>query len=199
MIDPIYIHQSETHRITNDLNRNIKNFLGKVKQHAAAIDKEIRELEKLNVSKYFSRLVDQAEKEATRLYTNPIPEVLSQKGLGPALTDLFDAQSRNDLAMHSEIKLIELSEEESTMLYRIVRDSIEILGNESDCTQIEVVLFQDALGIHLNITSNTIRFDENSLTYKGQSTLKSIKSRVKYLKGSISILNEVNTRFLITI
>jgi len=195
----LIIHQSETIRIANDLNRNIVNFLGKIKQHAAAIEKEIRELEKLNVSKYFSRLVDQAEKEATRLYTNPIPEVLSQKGLGPALTDLFDAQSRNDLAMHSEIKLIELSEEESTMLYRIVRDSIEILGNESDCTQIEVVLFQDALGIHLNITSNTIRFDENSLTYKGQSTLKSIKSRVKYLKGSISILNEVNTRFLITI
>lgn len=179
--------EAERLRIAKDLHDSLGGLLSTVKAHFTSIQKQIEELEKLNITEKTNELIDEACIEVRRISHNMMPHALSISGLTGAIEDI--ASNLKDEGYEVTVEISNMPENiektREVMIYRLVQ---EITSNirkhaEAKSVLIQMLGFQDE--INVIIEDDGKGFDLDKAKVKGGLGLKSINSRVDFLDGSI--------------
>ena len=180
--------EAERLRIAKDLHDSLGGLLSTVKAHFTTIQKEIEQLEKLNITEKTNSLIDEACIEVRRISHNMMPHALSISGLQGAIEDIAESLREEGYTTTLEItnlpKAIESTKE--VMIYRLVQEIISNLRKHSNSKTILIQLLGYQKELTLIIEDDGKGFDYEKAIEKGGLGLKSINSRVQYLDGTIT-------------
>ena len=180
--------EAERLRIAKDLHDSLGGLLSTVKAHFTSIQKEIEELEKLNITEKTNDLIDEACIEVRRISHNMMPHALSISGLKGAVEDI--ASNMKDEGYKVTVEISNLPEDmektREVMIYRLVQEITSNIRKHAEAKEILIQMlgFQDE--INIIIEDDGKGFDIDQAREKGGLGLKSIKSRVDFLDGSIN-------------
>ena len=193
--------EAERLRIAKDLHDSLGGLLSNVKAHFTIIQKEITQLEQLNITERTNHLIDEACLEVRRISHNMMPNALSISGLEGALEDIAGyMRSLNyevTLDIHHLPKTIEKTKQ--ITIYRLIQEVLSNIRKHAAAKTVFIQLFGHDNNIHLTIEDDGKGFDYEKAISSGGLGLKSINSRVKFLDGSIEWDSAKNKGTTITI
>ena len=175
--------ESERKRIAQDLHDGLGGLLATIKVKFNIIQKELRELESMDVYQRTSMMIDDACTEVRKIAHNMMPDSLTKLGLVEAVRDISEYTS--DI----NIKVINLgthrmTETQDIMIYRIIQEFINNTRKHAHAEQIIVQFSSDDHHSIIYIEDDGCGFDVNSTSAPKGLGLKSIESRIKYLGGT---------------
>src|SRR5690606_21171255 len=138
-------------------------------------------------------LIDTASEEVRRIAHNLMPEGLMKLGLMPALRDMCSNISAGKLL---QVKLqsygmeARLNASTEIMLFRIVQELLNNIIKHAQATKAIVQFNLEADQLTVTVEDNGHGFDLKDTGKNKHTGLDSIKSRVDYLNGTISIDSE---------
>jgi len=186
--------EAERLRIAKDLHDSLGGLLSTVKNHFTIIQKDIKQIEKLDLTKKTNVLIDEACIEVRRISHNMMPHALSISGLKGAVEDLGEQLNAQGYKTTIEISpvLKKIDATKKVMIYRLVQ---EIISNIRKHAEAKIILIQ--IFIHQNALSVIIEDDGIGFNYEKAIAnngigLNSINSRVEFLDGNINWDSEVN-------
>jgi len=181
--------EAERLRIAQDLHDGLGGLLTTVKAHFQSIQKEIQQLENLNIYNKTNKLIDEACIEVRRIAHDMVPYSIKISGMKGALEDLKESVIARGLPCELEIfngDELKLNEQHSNMLYRIIQEITTNAVKHANATKLFIQLMCHKEGLNILIEDNGKGFDINHLLKGGGMGLKSIDSRVSYLSGKIN-------------
>jgi two-component system NarL family sensor kinase len=178
--------EAERLRIAKDLHDSLGGLLSTVKAHFTTIQKEIEELEKLNITEKTNSLIDEACIEVRRISHNMMPHALSLSGLKGAVEDIVANLKEEGYKVTLELgDLPEMETTREVMVYRLLQEIISNIRKHAESKSVLIQLLAHNGELNLLIEDNGKGFDYNSALEKGGLGLKSINSRVQFLDGQI--------------
>lgn len=185
--------EMERSRIAKDLHDGLGGLFSTVKMHFSALQ---HENEMLRENQLFSKsyeLVDTAAKEVRRIAHNMMPDVLIKLGLLQAVQEFCNSVSAS---RQLQVTMLEygmekrLSASTEVMLYRIIQELLNNIIKHARAT--EAIIQFNKLGDRLTVTveDNGAGFDMEPSEGGVHAGLSSVKSRVNYLNGQLSIDSE---------
>lgn len=180
--------EAERLRIAKDLHDSLGGLLSTVKAHFTTIQKEIEQLEKLNITEKTNNLIDEACIEVRRISHNMMPHALSISGLRGAIEDIAESLREEGYATTLEITNLPgtIDNTKEVMIYRLVQEIISNIRKHSHSKTLLIQLLGYQNELTLIIEDDGQGFDYEKAIEKGGLGLKSINSRVQYLDGTIS-------------
>ena len=155
--------EAERLRIAKDLHDSLGGLLSTVKAHFTTIQKEIEQLEQLNITEKTNNLIDEACIEVRRISHNMMPQALSISGLEGAVEDI--AESLRDEGYKTTLEFNNLPKKMDTtkevMIYRLIQ---EVISNMRKHAEAENILIQ-MLG-HKNELSIILEDDGKGFQYE---------------------------------
>lgn len=180
--------EAERLRIAKDLHDSLGGLLSTVKAHFTTIQKEIEQLEELNITAKTNSLIDEACIEVRRISHNMMPHALSISGLQGAVEDI--AENLRDEGYEATLEVnhvpgkIEATKE--VMIYRLVQEIISNIRKHAEAKSILIQILGYKKELNLIIEDDGKGFIYEEAMEKGGLGLKSINSRVQFLDGTIS-------------
>jgi len=193
--------EAERLRIAKDLHDSLGGLLSTVKAHFTTIQKEIEQLEKLNITEKTNNLIDEACIEVRRISHNMMPHALSISGLQGALEDIGESLREEGFQTTLELKNLpkNIDPTKEVMIYRLVQEIISNIRKHAEAKTILVQLLGYKDELNLIIEDDGKGFDYEAALAKGGLGLKSINSRVQFLDGTIHWDSELEKGTSITI
>jgi len=181
--------ETERVRIASDLHDGLGGLLGTIKARFSSMQNGARSPEQQLVYAQVDTLINTASQEVRRISHNMAPHALRLSGLHDALGDLAKQINTPDLDVEFQWFGVEDRMEESTeiMLYRIIQ---ELTNNvmkyaQAKSLHIQVNRFNDQLS--LIVEDDGRGFDLEAVQRKDGLGLRSVRSRVEFLKGTMDI------------
>ncbi len=193
--------EAERLRIAKDLHDSLGGLLSTVKAHFSTIQREIEQLEKLNITEKTNSLIDEACIEVRRISHNMMPHALSISGLKGALEDVAENLKEQGYEVSLEINQLPetLESTKEVMIYRLIQEVISNIRKHADAKSILIQLLGYQDEISLIIEDDGKGFDYEQALDQGGLGLKSINSRVEFLDGTIHWESQFNQGTTITI
>lgn len=179
--------EAERLRIAKDLHDSLGGLLSTVKAHFTTIQKEIEQLEKLNITEKTNSLIDEACIEVRRISHNMMPHALSMSGLEGAISDAADNFKAEGYQVTLEVKDLpeKIEGTREIMIYRLIQEILSNIRKHADAKSILIQLISHENEINLMVEDDGKGFNFHEALEKGGLGLKSINSRVQFLDGSI--------------
>jgi len=192
--------ESERRRIAKDLHDGIGGLLATVRTKMGQIQAQVDELSNLNIYLSTNEMIDQACNEVRRISHNMMPGVLHLEGLEGALEELSDQLIQvHGIKVKQDFSFQEqrLNEAQSHMIYRIVQEAFNNVIKHSGASEVllQVIDYDDHL--NLLIEDNGEGYDQSKS--KEGLGLRSILSRVVFLKGTLDTSSQEGTSHSINI
>ena len=187
--------EGERTRIARDLHDGLGGIFSTVKMHFSTLQHEVPELRGNNLYRKSFEMVDGASEELRKIAHNMMPEVLMKMGLIPALQDLcnnINAGKQVHIALQAYGMDKRLSGSIEIMLFRIIQELINNIIKHSGASEAIIQFNRNANNLNITVEDNGRGFNTNELEAKRQMGLQTIKSRVAYLDGRISIDSKTN-------
>ncbi len=193
--------EAERLRIAKDLHDSLGGLLSTVKNHFTTIQKEIEQIEKLDLTKKTNALIDEACIEVRRISHNMMPHALSLSGLKGAIEDLGEQLNEQGYETTIEISstLKSIDETKKITIYRLVQELISNIRKHANAKTVLIQLLTHQNEISLIIEDDGVGFDYEKVIAKGGMGLNSINSRVEFLDGKINWDSEINKGSTVTI
>lgn len=136
-----------------------------------------------------SELLNVACSEVRKIAHNMMPGVISRFGLVPAIRDMCNAIDGEDLKVRFQAINFKrrLPENMAIHLYRIIQESLHNIVRHAQASEIVVQIACHEDTLHLTIEDNGIGFDPQNMEENLGFGLKSIQSRVDFLRGTFVI------------
>ena len=193
--------EAERLRIAKDLHDSLGGLLSTVKAHFGTIQKEIEQLEKLNITEKTNELIDEACIEVRRISHNMMPHALSISGLEGALEDM--TESLNEEGYQTTLEISGLSEKikptKEVMIYRLLQEVISNIRKHAEAKSILIQVLGHQKELNIIIEDDGKGFNYEKALEKGGLGLKSINSRVQFLDGTIHWDSQIGQGTTITI
>jgi two-component system, NarL family, sensor kinase len=180
--------EQERQRIAKDLHDGIGGLLSTVKAHFNAIQDEVTKLEKINIYKKTNNLIDEACEEVRRISHDMMPRTLELSGLNLAVEDLATSLRSKGLTCDLEIIGLEdrLDQNKETMIYRSLQELCNNIIKHAQAKNVLLHIIKNGNQLSILVEDDGIGFDlEKAETAQGIG-LKSIRSRIKFLDGTIN-------------
>ena len=192
---------AERLRIAKDLHDSLGGLLSTVKAHFTTIQKEIEQLEELNITAKTNSLIDEACIEVRRISHNMMPHALSISGLQGAVEDI--AENLRDEGYEATLEVNHLPEKieatKEVMIYRLVQEIISNIRKHAEAKSVLIQILGYKKELNLIIEDDGKGFIYDEAMEKGGLGLKSINSRVQFLDGTISWDSQPNKGTSVTI
>ena len=138
-------------------------------------------------------LIDTASEEVRRIAHNMMPEVLMKLGLMHALQDMCSNITAGKL-LQVKLQSYQMGKrmDPSTeiMLYRIVQELLNNIIKHAQATKVIVQFNREADRLTVTVEDNGCGFNVQEVDEHKHLGLETIRSRVNYLNGNISIDSE---------
>lgn len=179
--------EAERLRIAKDLHDSLGGLLSTVKAHFSTIQREIQQLEELNITEKTNVLIDEACIEVRRISHNMMPHALSISGLQGALEDMGENLKEQGYSVSLQINNLpkHMESTKEVMIYRLLQEIISNIRKHANAQNILIQLLGHKNELHLTVEDDGDGFNYEEVIDKGGLGLKSINSRVEYLDGTI--------------
>ena len=171
--------ESERERISKDLHDDIGQQLSLIKS-------ELSKTEGNSLSQIVNNTIDSVREMSKDLY----PTILKSIGLLNAVENLFDKVEKKS-KLFTSFEIDEnldtlLSDDRKLHIYRLVQECVNnTLKHAKNATSVRLIITVSNVGISIEYLDNGVGFEKSDL--KEEFFLRSLKERVKILKGTIKI------------
>ena len=182
--------ETERTRIAKDLHDGLGGLFSTVKMYFSTLKHEQETLQENILFSKSYELIDTASEEIRRIAHNMMPEVLMKLGLVPALQDMCNNISAGKLI---RVKLQSygiddrMNASTEIMLYRIIQELLTNIIKHAKATEAIVQFNKDENRLTVTVEDNGLGFNVLEGDNKKHAGLETIRSRVTYLNGTISI------------
>jgi signal transduction histidine kinase len=182
--------ETERTRIAKDLHDGLGGLFSTVKMYFSTLQHEQDVLKNNTLFSKSYELIDTASEEIRRIAHNMMPEVLMKLGLVHALQDMCSNISAGKLLQaklqsYGMDKRLNASTE--IMLYRIVQELLNNIIKHAQATEAIVQFNRESERLTVTVEDNGRGFNLQQADEENHAGLETIKSRVSYLNGNISI------------
>lgn len=185
--------ETERTRIAKDLHDSLGGTFSTIKMHLSTLEHQVKDEEHVALLEKCIGIVGNAATEVRRIAHNMMPEVLIKLGLIHSIEELaVNISSSKQLKVtFQHFGLNErLSSPFEVMLYRIVQELLNNIIKHSDATETIIQFIREGNRLNITVEDNGKGFSDQAIS-KGMG-LTSVKERVHYLKGKLSIDSEVS-------
>lgn len=182
--------ETERTRIAKDLHDGLGGIFSTVKMHYSTLRQDTPSVMENPLYKKTLDLINNASDELRRVAHNMMPEVLMKVGLLEALSDFGNNISSGKLLKVSlQFFGMEKRLNSSTeiMLFRIIQELVSNIIKHADATEAIIQINREANRLSLTIEDNGRGFDTKEAEEKRSMGMTTVKSRVDYLNGRLSI------------
>jgi two-component system, NarL family, sensor kinase len=181
--------ESERTRIAKDLHDGLGGLFSTIKMYFSTLQHEVGELKQNELFQKSIGLLSTASSEIRRIAHNMMPESLLKLGLINAVKDLCDHTSAGrlinvNLEVHGMNRRVNPSTE--IMLYRIIQELLNNIIKHAQATEAIIQFVRDENRLSVVVEDNGRGFSMEP-TDKSNVGMDSVKSRVTYLNGKMSI------------
>jgi len=180
--------EAERTRIAKDLHDGLGGLLSTVKAHFGNIQSEIKKIESLQVYNRAQEMMDEACEEVRRISHNLMPGALRLEGLKTAIEQLGKELSE---AHTFEVKVeainfnSRMQETQEVFIFRIIQETLNNIVKHANAKNVLIQISETDDEYHFIIEDDGKGFDP--IQIKSGLGLKSIQSRVDFLKGNLDI------------
>jgi signal transduction histidine kinase len=187
--------ETERTRIAKDLHDGLGGLFSTVKMYFSTLQYETAQLKDNELFQKSYRIVDTASEEVRRIAHNMMPEVLMKLGLSNALKDLCDSISAGklltvSLEVHGMNQRLNVNTE--IMLFRIIQELLNNIIKHAHATEAIIQFIREGSRLSVIVEDNGRGFNTQGADVQKQAGIATIKSRVDYLNGKISIDSQHN-------
>ncbi|CAI9687692.1 sensor histidine kinase [Elizabethkingia anophelis] len=185
--------EQERGRLARDLHDGLGGLLSGTKLQLSYLDPHQSETIEDGISKSIKQ-IDGAVEELRRVAHNLMPDLLVKYGLEVAIQEFASRISNSALDIHTEFINYRnsLSEEKQLIIYRIIQELVNNAIKHADASEIIIQISQEESVLNLTVEDNGKGFDQKVLNVKKTAGFHNIESRVQFLKGTMSIISELN-------
>lgn len=180
--------EEERKRIAKDLHDGLGGILATVKMSFETIQKEIDRLNSFSPYEKAITMLDDACDEVRRISHDMMPTALAVSGLPEAITDL-GSTLENVHGIKTSTQIIgmdkRLDESREVMIFRIVQELVANIIKHSNASKAIIQLSRHDDQLSLAVEDDGVGFDIENAT--GGLGMKSLRSRVDYLKGNLQV------------
>ncbi len=180
--------EEERKRIANDLHDGLGVLLSAAKMQFSSI----HDTNPANtpIIERASQLLEQASSDVRKISYNMMPGLLTKLGLYEAVEDLFDnINDKGNLKAQLEIadNLRRLPENQEIMLYRIIQEMVNNTIRHAGAKNIRLQIMAVDDNLNINYSDDGKGFDAEKTPESKSIGLNSIKSRVNFLNGNLTM------------
>ncbi|MBL7741587.1 MAG: sensor histidine kinase [Chitinophagaceae bacterium] len=182
--------ETERTRIAKDLHDGLGGIFSTVKMHYSTLQQDTPGIKENPLYKKTLDLINNASDELRKVAHNMMPEVLMKVGLTEALQDLANNISSGKLlkvtlqAFGMDKRLGHSTE---IMLYRIIQELVNNIIKHAYATEAIIQINREGNRLSLTIEDNGKGFDTKEAEEKRSMGMATVKSRVDYLNGKLTI------------
>lgn len=180
--------EAERTRIAKDLHDGLGGLLSTVKAHFGNIQSEIKKIESLQVYERAQEMMDKACDEVRRISHNLMPGALRLEGLKVAVEHLGNELS-DAHPFQVDVEAVnfdgKMDESQEVFIYRIIQEALNNIVKHAEAKHVLIQLSETPAEFHFIIEDDGKGFDP--LQIVSGLGLKSIQSRVDYLKGTLDM------------
>ena len=179
----------ERERIAKELHDSLGGVLSTIKLQFDSVQNKISNVSEVDEYQKAHKLIDAAVDEVRTISQNLQPSSLENLGLIAAINDLINrfAGDKNPEIDFQHYSFPEkINKMVSLSIYRIVQELLHNASKHSNANEIMIQLTRDEDEIVVHFEDDGIGFDPAN-TRKGGMGMDNLRSRVNYLKGSMSI------------
>lgn len=182
--------ETERTRIAKDLHDGLGGLFSTVKMHYSTLQQDTPAIRENSLYKKTLDLINNASDELRKVAHNMMPEVLMKVGLAEALQDFCSNISSGKLL---EVTLQtfgmekRLSSSVEIMLYRIIQELINNIIKHAHATEAIIQINREGNRLSVVIEDNGRGFDTKEAEEKRSMGMATVKSRVDYLNGRLTI------------
>lgn len=180
--------EEERKRIATELHDGLGVLLSATKLQFTSI-KDVKPENKPLIEKA-TQFLEQASTDVRKISHNMMPGLLTKLGLCEALEDMFEQLDENkDLNAVCEIKgtRTRLPENQEIMIYRIVQEMVNNTLKHAEAKNIKLGIDVGPDSLNIRFADDGKGFDVDRMIEKKSMGLQSIKSRVRFLDGTVDI------------
>jgi two-component system, NarL family, sensor kinase len=182
--------ETERTRIAKDLHDGLGGLFSTVKMYFSTLKHEQEVLQSNELFGKSYELIDTASEEVRRIAHNMMPEVLMKLGLIHALQDMCSNISAGKL-LQAKLQWYGMEQRMNAsteiMLYRIVQELLNNIIKHAQASEAIVQFNRDTNRLTVTVEDNGRGFNLQETDHKNHAGLETVKSRVSYLNGNISI------------
>lgn len=194
--------EEERKRIARDLHDNIGAMMTTLKMKVMSIQRQIEDLEQLNIAKELDSMIGNAATEIRRISHQMTPVALELAGLKGAVSDLVTNISSQGIRVTSDLEALDLIQDQETqiVLFRVLQELGNNVMKHSQATTFQLKTRLSQNRIVIDMQDNGVGIDP-AVWEEGSSSLglRSIKSRIAYLDGDMTLKEGEGTHFRISI
>ncbi len=196
--------ENERKRIAQELHDGIGVLLSTASMHFSNVQENSADEKSVKLLKKANQLLKRAGGEVRKISHNMMPGVLSKFGLQEALEDLFEnVEDGGEIVVDYVVdhKAERMEENMEIMLYRIVQEMLNNTLKHAQATKIVFSLNKETEKLIIRYFDNGKGFDQKEIKLEKSLGLSGIRSRVDFLKGSMTLQTEPGkgTRYDISI
>ncbi len=187
--------ETERTRIAKDLHDGLGGLFSTVKMYFSTLQHDTPALKVNELFQKSYAIVDTASEEVRRIAHNMMPEVLMKLGLVNALKDLSANISAGkllsvSLEVHGLSKRLNATTE--IMLFRIIQELLNNIIKHAQATEVIIQFIKEGERLSVIVEDNGQGFNTAEVDEKNHAGIASIRSRVNYLNGKMSIDSQKN-------
>ncbi|MEO5563030.1 MAG: sensor histidine kinase [Chitinophagaceae bacterium] len=187
--------ETERIRIAKDLHDGLGGLFSTVKMHYSTLQQDTPSVKENPLYKKTLDLINNAADELRKVAHNMMPEVLMKVGLAEALQDFCNNISSGKLltvTFQTFGMEKRLSSSTEIMLYRIIQELVNNIIKHAYATEAVIQINRDGNRLSLIIEDNGRGFDTREADEKRTMGIATVKSRVDYLNGKLTIDSRKN-------
>lgn len=182
--------EEERKRISTDLHDGLGTLLASMRLKLQSLDPEVHINGTGDKIKDIEEKMVEAYEEIRRISHDMMPEVLTNYGLLEATQNLCD-QIQETSNLHIDFHIvgdpIKLNGSYAIMVYHIFQELLNNVIKHAQASHVDVQISFHANQVSLMVEDDGIGFDKITTNLNQSLGLRSIASRVEYLKGSMDI------------
>ncbi len=182
--------ETERTRIAKDLHDGLGGIFSTVKMHYSTLQQDTPQIKNNSLYKKTLDLINNASDELRKVAHNMMPEVLMKVGLAEALQDFCNNISSGKLL---KITLQTFGMEErlnsstEIILYRIIQELVNNIIKHAYATEALIQINREGNRLSVVIEDNGRGFDTKEAEERRSMGMATVKSRVDYLNGRLTI------------
>ncbi|MEZ5082410.1 MAG: tetratricopeptide repeat protein [Bacteroidales bacterium] len=187
--------EEERIRISTELHDGVGVLLSTAILYITSIENENVSSSNNDLLVKAHKLVDDANSDVRKISRNLMPTVLALHGLDEALQDLMeniDSLPDKYGEFHVTGNSKRLSKPREVMVYRLIQELISNTMKHANAESVDLELNYNDSDLTITYKDDGIGFDFEKQLQKKSVGLKSIQSRVHYLKGEMAYSSEEN-------
>ena len=182
--------ENERRRIAAELHDGVGQLMSAARMNLGALEPELKTLAP-DLQNRFDKiigLVDESCREVRAVSHSMMPNALLKRGLAAAIRDFVEKIDNRviKVQLHAEGLDRRLEPAVESMLYRVIQECVNNVIKHSGANQLDLSLTADDEGISVTVEDNGKGFNPEQIAKEGLG-LQNIKSRIKYLKGTVDI------------